>query len=60
MRIEVEILGIAKRREHAAKICGDILHDEDECRAVGVSCIPKHEPAKRQEGDKSHVVGNQH
>ena len=60
MRIEIEILRIAERREHAAQIGRDVLQDERDGHIAFLARRVQHEIAQRQERDERHVVGDEH
>ena len=58
--IEIKILRIAKRGEHPAQVGGNILHDECKGHILFFAGGMENEIAQRQEGQKRHIVGDQH
>ena len=60
MGIQIQVLRIAKGREHAAQIGGDVLQDEYQRHIPLSPRRGKHEIAQRQKRDQRHIVGNQH
>ena len=59
-RIQVQILGVAERRQHSAEIGGDVLHDKDECGIFCLAARRQHKPAQRQKCDQRHIVRHDH
>lgn len=59
-RIQVQILGIAERREHTAEIGGDILHNESKREVLSFAARIEHEKTERQKSDERHVVRHDH
>jgi len=58
--VEIQILRVAKGREHAAEVSGDVLQDEDGGQILFAAGKGENEITQRQEGDQRHIVGNQH
>ena len=58
--IEIQILRIAHGREHAAEIGGDGLQHDDTDEIVPAVGQPQHDDSKGHEGQKRHVVGDEH
>ena len=60
MRIQIQVLRIAKGRQHAAQIGGNILKDEDKRHIPFLSGGGEHQIPQRQERNQRHIVGDQH
>ena len=60
MPVKIKILGVAEGREHAAQVCGDVLQDKDDGHAVLLAGAVQDIIAQRQEGQKRHIVGDEH
>ena len=58
--IYVKILRIAEGGQHTAEIGGDVLQDEDERHLGFLACCGKNVIAEGQEGNKRHIVCDQH
>ena len=58
--VEVEVLRIAERREHAAEICGNRLHYEAERDGLLPPAVLQDVVAQRQEREQRHVVCDEH
>lgn len=58
--VQIQILRISKGGEHAAKVCGNVLHNEHERHVLLHARKAQHEVAKRQKGQKCHVVADEH
>lgn len=60
VRIQVQVLRIAERREHAAEIGGDVLHDEGKRHEFLFFAGLQRKKSERQECDQRHIVGKDH
>ena len=60
VRIKIEVLRIAERGEHAAKVRRHVLHNEDERRIFRLTAGREHEPAQGQKSHERHVVRHDH
>ena len=59
-RVKVKVLWVAERRQHAAEIRRDVLHDERERQMLFIARRWQHEIAQRQKRQQRHVVGDKH
>ena len=60
LRVEIQVLRIAEGREHTAEVGGNVLHDEGKGHVFVLARRMQNEEAERQEGQKRHVVGDEH
>ena len=60
LRIEEQVLWIADRRGHAAKIGCDGLKRDDPNEVFGAVDHREHQDSKGDEGDERYVVGDEH
>ena len=51
---------VAERREHAAQICRNVLHDKGERHVFLLARGGKNIVAKGQKREERHVIGNEH
>ena len=58
--IQIEILGVAERGQHTAQVGCDVLHNEGEGHVIALSRGGQNKQTERQEGQQSHVIGNEH
>ena len=58
--VYIKVLRVAERREHSAEVGGNVLHDEGERHVLFFARRGQNEVTERQEGEKRHVVGDQH
>ena len=59
-RIEVEVLRISERSEHAAEVRCNILENKDERHIFFVFCAGEDDIAEGEERDERHIVRDQH
>ena len=58
--VQIQVLRIAERRQHAAEVCSNVLHDEGECHVLFLVRGAEDVIAQRQKGQQRHVVGDEH
>ena len=60
MRVQIQVLRVAKGREHAAEVRRNILQNEHQRHIALAPRRGEDKISQRQEGDQRHIVGNQH
>ena len=60
LRIQIQVLRIAHRREHAAQVCGERLQYDERHGQPQAVREPEHHQRERHEGDERDVVGGDH
>ena len=58
--VEVQILRIAERSEHASEIGSNCLHDDRVDHMLRKIAFPQYKYGKRNECDQGYIVGNEH
>ena len=58
--VQIQILRIAKGREHAAQVGRNVLQNERDRHVLFLAGGRKHEIAQRQERQQRHIVGDEH
>ena len=60
VRVQIQILRVAKGRKHAAQVCRNVLQDKHHRHIALAIRYGEYKVAQRQKGDQRHIVGNEH
>jgi len=58
--VQIQVLGVAERCQHAAEVGGNVLHDKGERHVFLLAGGFQNKKSQRQEGQQRHVVGDEH